>query len=517
MQTFEPANADVGSVTSGSAVAARRLTLLLIFFAAICLRFAHLTAKPFWFDECYSVALARIGGRDFVHLLWWREANMSLYYSLLRIWMHFGQREYFIRSLSALISAGSVLATYWLGRLLFHARAGLVSAALLAINVYDIRYAQEVRSYSLFVFLATLSSAFFAAYLRRPEARYRRAYSLVIVLAVYSHFYAVLLIVAHWLTLRYWESPQSQTDRRGDDISLQFRRAWVKILAGVSPLLIFIVKTGAGPIKWIHRPGFHELALFFTDITNGFPILYFAAALTTFLPLYGTLQARTRAWETWRVGFLLVCSLFPIVLTILLSFARPLFLPRYMILCIPPLLILVAAGLTAMRSWWLSGILVFGTLLLSARITPLVYTHDFDSERDASGIATNFILDHSAPGDGIILHIAGTRTPYEFFRSLRAGTNTASAAFAGQLGPEIIFPHHGPGLDYRDFTGKPTEDFVRQAAQSHARVWLMLMDNGSPGQPDPTTVMMERVLPEMLPQSRVWEFPRVEVRLYGKD
>ena len=35
--------------------------------------------------------------------------------------------------------------------------------------------------------------------------------------------------------------------------------------------------------------------------------------------------------------FLLVWLLFPIVLTILLSIARPLFYPRYMIFCIPPL------------------------------------------------------------------------------------------------------------------------------------------------------------------------------------
>ncbi len=41
----------------------------------------------------------------------------------------------------------------------------------------------------------------------------------------------------------------------------------------------------------------------------------------------------------------------------------------------------------------------------------------------------------------------------------------------GNVGPEILFPHHGAGLDYRDFTGKPTPDFVRTAVtEPSARV-----------------------------------------------
>ena len=67
------------------------------------------TAKPFWFDECFSVVGARLSWANFLRLLWWREANMSLYYVLLRIWLgvcpRSGQSEFFIRSLSVAIDA----------------------------------------------------------------------------------------------------------------------------------------------------------------------------------------------------------------------------------------------------------------------------------------------------------------------------------------------------------------------------------------------------------------------------
>ena len=136
------------------------LGLLLLMAAGTVVRFLYLARKPFWFDECFSVEVARIGWRDFLRLLWWREANMSLYYVLLRIWLHLGQSEFFIRSLSVVIAAATLPAIYWLARLLYDRRVALIAAALFAFNAYSVRYAQEARSYALFLLLATLSSGF---------------------------------------------------------------------------------------------------------------------------------------------------------------------------------------------------------------------------------------------------------------------------------------------------------------------------------------------------------------------
>jgi hypothetical protein len=194
-----------------------------------------------------------------------------------------------------------------------------------------------------------------------------------------------------------------------------------------------------------------------------------------------------------------------------LSFARPVFLGRYMIFCLPALLILVAAGLARVRPAWLLGAALAGVLLLGLQGISFVYGHDYDNERDASGAATNFILEHSAPGDGIVFHIAGTRIAYEFFRSVRA------EEAAGQIGPEILFPRDGAVLDYHDFTGKPTEDFLRAVGKRHARVWVMLMNNGTAEKPDATTVMLTRVLAESFPRMVRWPFTKVEVRLYSRE
>jgi mannosyltransferase len=495
---------------------AHRATLGLLMAACIALRLFCLDCKPFWFDEAFSVEVARIGWSQFLHLLWWREANMSLYYLLLRFWLHLGHSPFFIRSLSVLISAATLPAIYWLARSLYDRKVALIAAALFAFNAYDIRYAQEARSYALLVLLATLSSAFLVCSLRQPSRLYGWGYVIASILAVYSHFYALLLIVCHWLILT-WTCPIQGAE---EFPAVQLKRAWRTIGIAVLPILIFVAKTGAGPIRWIHRPTLHAIFEFFANLAGSdtwhLAAVFVLASAVGILPAGQRLWRRNQSWDVWQVQFLLTWLIFPVALTVLLSFARPVFLARYMIFCLPPLLILVAAGLARLRHSWVLGTALAVILLLCLHGLFFVYSHDFDNERDASGAASDFILDHSESGDAVVLHIAETRVPYEFFRSLRAGENTASPSFQAPLGPEILFPHHGPGLDYRDFTGKPTADFLRQAAPPHRRIWVMLMNNGPAEKPDPTTVMLTQVLPESFPEVQRWQFVRVEVRLYSK-
>lgn len=487
--------------------------VLLLTGSALAVRLWCLSCKPFWFDECFSVEIARVSLSNFLHLLWWREANMSLYYLLLRIWLHFGQNPFLIRSLSAVMGAATVPAIYWLARILYDRRVALIAAALFAFNAYDVRYSQEARSYVLFVLLAAVSSGFLISWFRNPTPRNRAWYIVFSVLAVYAHFYALLLIAAHCLAVRL---------KGGEDkgVSSNLRRAWIKIAIAVSPLLIFVAKTGAGPIKWIQRPGLRDLLQYFEHLSgsNSWELLAAMVIACGFAiaPSADKVFKRNQAWDVWRCQLLLIWLLFPVVLTLILSFARPVFLARYMIFCLPPLVILVAAGIARLRRSWAVGAAVAAVLLLASQGILFLYGHDFDNERDASSLATYFILNHAQPGDAILFHIAETRIPYEFFRSLRAGENTASPNYRGQLGPEILFPNHGSGLDYRDFTGKPTEDFVRIATPQHRRVWLMLMNNGPEGKPDLTTTMLTQVLPQTFPHVEQWQYSKVEVLLYFK-
>jgi mannosyltransferase len=484
-------------------------TLALLMAAAAALRFLFLTRKPFWFDECFSVEVARLTWYDFVRLLWRREANMSLYYLLLRGWLHFGSSPFFVRSLSAIISLATLPALYWLAGRMFDRRVGLISVALMSFNAYHIRYAQEARSYSLFVLLATLSSGFFIAFLRASSRRKRLGYILASVLAVYAHLYALLLLAGQWLSIhRTREGMRSPA----------LRRAWIWIALASLPLLIFAGKTGAGPIRWIQRPGLHDLLEFAQHIAgNDGPLLlllYATACVVAIMPLENMKQMLRPEiiGNAWRLRFLLIWLLFPVFLMLLLSLARPLFLGRYFVFCLPALVILAAAGLAKLRRGWLLAAALAVILLLSLRGTFSYYAHDFDLERDDSQAAANYILDHAQPGDAILFHIAEARVPYEFFKSIRASVSPGVTVNV----PEIVYPRHGDRLDYRDFTGKPSSEFVQSVPGHHSRVWLVLMSNGTAGHPDPTTMMLNQSLGDSFPRVDYLKYPEVEVRLYSQ-
>jgi mannosyltransferase len=489
------------------------LTLALLSAVATVLRFLFLARKPFWFDEAFSVEIARLSWHDFVRLLWWREGNMSLYYVLLRGWLHFGSSPFYIRSFSVLVSVATLPAIFWLSCKLFDRRVGLIAVALLSFNAYHIRYAQEARSYSLFVLLATLSSGFFVECLwaREPSERNRWGYVLTSVLAVYAHLYALLLVAAQWLSVRTRGAISPAMDRRW------IRRTWIWIGLAVLPLLVFVSKTGAGQIRWLQRPGSRDLLDYWEHLAGnaGLPLLllYAAACVAAILPVRQRLFKRAGDWDVWRLQFLLIWLMFPVALTVVLSLARPVFLGRYLIFCLPALIILAAAGLARVRKAWMLGVCLAALLLLSLQGTLSYYDHDFDLERDGSEAATNYIYDHAQPGDAILFHIAEGRVPYEFFSSLREARDSRG----GTAGPVILFPRHGDRLDYRDVTGKPSSEFLHAVPGQYARLWVVLMSNGDPGHPDATTLMIEQMLGESLPRVEQVQFPRVEVRLYCKQ
>ncbi|HWW15059.1 MAG TPA: hypothetical protein VN310_10400 [Candidatus Dormibacteraeota bacterium] len=496
---------------------ASAFTVVLLAGAATVLRFLFLARKPFWFDEAFSVEIALLSWHDFARLLWWREANMSLYYVLLRGWLHFGSSPFFIRSLSVLASLATLPAIFWLSCKLFDRRVGLIAVALLSCNAYHIRYAQEARSYSLFVLLATLSSGFFVAALREPTPSRRSlwGYVLTSVLAVYAHFYALLLIASQWLSAQGFKRAHGPESLSA--LSSAMRRAWIWIGLAVLPLLAFVAKTGAGQIRWIQRPGVHDLLDYWEHLAgnDGLPLalLGTAARLGAILPLGGRLFRRAASRDVWRVQFLLIWMIFPVALALLLSMARPLFLARYFAFCLPALIILAAAGLASLRKAWMTGVCLAVMLLLSLQGTLSYYDHDFDLERDGSEAAANYIYDHAQPGDAILFHIAEGRVPYEFVGSLRRTTDAHSSS---ALGPTIIFPRHGDHLDYRDVTGKPSSEFMHSVPETYARVWVVLMSNGAPDRPDATTLMLNQAFGESFPQMQRLQFPQVEVRLYSK-
>ena len=115
----------------------------------------------------------------------------------------FGTGELALRSLSALLGIAVVPLLYLSGRELISSRAGLVAAALAAVNPFLIWYSQEAREYMLLVALCAASLWCFARAWRRPTGRALLWWAVVSALALLTQYFAGFLIAAEGLALVY--------------------------------------------------------------------------------------------------------------------------------------------------------------------------------------------------------------------------------------------------------------------------------------------------------------------------
>lgn len=179
------------------------LALAGVIAGAAALRFASLGIQSYHHDEV--ITAMRVIPGSFAHMLHEvkvSESNPPLYYVLAWGWAKlFGRGEFELRALSALFGTAVVPVAYLIGRRLASRRAGLILAAVAAVNPMLIWYSQEARSYALLVFFGALSFYFFLRALEVARGRDLALWALASALALCSHYFAIfpVAIEAAWL------------------------------------------------------------------------------------------------------------------------------------------------------------------------------------------------------------------------------------------------------------------------------------------------------------------------------
>ncbi|MBX5468984.1 MAG: glycosyltransferase family 39 protein [Thermoleophilaceae bacterium] len=196
-----------GGADRGTRPPARDLSPALlagIVAVGAALRFSTLSLQSFWLDEAVTAQLVRRGFGGMLSAIPSSESTPPLYYALLWPWSRlFGQWEAGLRSLSALAGTALVAVAYAIGRDLASRRAGLVAAALAAVNPLLVWYSQEARAYMLLALLAALSFLFFERALRGGR-RALAAWAIASAAALATHYFAIFMVApeAAWLLVR---------------------------------------------------------------------------------------------------------------------------------------------------------------------------------------------------------------------------------------------------------------------------------------------------------------------------
>jgi mannosyltransferase len=168
------------------------------------LRFATLDSQSFWLDELVTVSLLDRGLGDVLAEIPRTEGTPFAYYVVAWVWgSFFGLGEVGLRSLSALVGTATIPVAYGAAAVLVSRRAGVVTAALVAVNPFLVWYSQEARSYALLALLGAGSVLAFGHALR-GAGRWLAAWAVLSALAIATHYFAVFLVVAEavWLLVR---------------------------------------------------------------------------------------------------------------------------------------------------------------------------------------------------------------------------------------------------------------------------------------------------------------------------
>jgi mannosyltransferase len=275
--------------------------LTLVLLAATGLRFCRIGAQSFWNDEGNS---ARLAERSLDLILEGAKGDIHPpgYYLALHFWRALlGQDEAALRALSAVCSVALVGVSFFVGRRLFEDEtAGLVAAALVAINPFQVYYAQEARMYAMLALWAMASTwamlAWWQAAYKGGKARALGlvAYVPLATAGLYTHYAFPFVLLAQNLTTALW---LWKTRGQGDSV----RRALSWIFAQIAVVLVYLPWL---PIAWHQVTSWSspsESYDLFDALADVWRLLNFGQTIPTEVVIGGLIAA----------GSLVVLSLFP--------------------------------------------------------------------------------------------------------------------------------------------------------------------------------------------------------------
>jgi mannosyltransferase len=219
------------------------ILLVAVVVIGATLRLASITAQSLWVDEATTAHEMHLSLGALLHAVRVDETTPPLYFLLAWVWAKvFGSGELGLRLFSACLGIALIPLAYGCARELVSRRAGVVAAALVAVNPFMIWYSQEARSYALFAVFSAASFLFCARAWRDPTSRNLGWWAAFSALAVLTHFFAGFLILPEALLLVV---RVGRAQRRGLIL------AFAVIAAAQAAVLPLALSDTSHPLGWI--------------------------------------------------------------------------------------------------------------------------------------------------------------------------------------------------------------------------------------------------------------------------
>src|SRR6266704_2099218 len=420
--------------------------LLCILVGVIALGFNlyRLGSPSIWYDEAFSVELARQPLPLLWHIIWGPEPNMELYYLFLHFWLGFTgflglhPTEFVVRFPSAVFAALSSVMVFLLGRRFLGITAGIVGAGLYLLNDLQLLYAQQTRSYSLQLLLICI--AWYALFVVLTQETHQKRWWACFIgatsLAVYAHLFSLLILLAQVVAFgALLILPGPWRDKARHRL-VAFMVSLISICMLIIPMLL--VSLHGSKTGWLPPPHLHDIYSLFLTI-GAYNQLYLLLILgicalgrlvsvLVYLPsgkeilgqfsLYksGDDKHNSMLQQHLPVAFACLCwVIVPVGVSYLVSQGSiRLFSNRYLVVILPPLILLVGMGIASLRWRAILLALILALFLIALYNVPLYYK---SAQVEDWNSTVHWLEQHYQPGDGLVCYnnAQGCQVPVEYY------------------------------------------------------------------------------------------------------
>lgn len=329
--------------------------VLLAVAAGFLLRVYRLGFQSLWYDESYGAYWAK---KSLLEILTnTGEFHPPGYYALL--WLQYrlaGDSELALRFVGVLFGVALVPIAYALGRRLGGKAAGVVAAWLAALAPLLVVYSQELRMYAPQTTVVALSTLLLWEAVHRGKAWQWIAYAFTASAALYLDYFPGMVLLAQAIALApvvvlqairkgWWD--QIGAFILANIVALVLFAPWLRVLLGQAQAY------GTGGRELQVSPGglledlWHS---FLTGTNQSLPsdgLVLWLAAIGCGLAIVGLAYAVRE--RPGRVAFAVALAVVPVLIMIGVTQVRPFYHARFLLVALPPFLILFAVGASALR------------------------------------------------------------------------------------------------------------------------------------------------------------------------
>ncbi|MGI8329573.1 glycosyltransferase family 39 protein [Actinomadura scrupuli] len=355
--------------------------------AALAITLWGIGSPSLWRDEAVTAEVARFSLHDTFRTLANVDAVHTVHYLLAHVMVSlFGGSELALRLPSALGSVAAATGTALLGRRLAGPRTGLTAGLIVAASPTISMWAEEARSYTIVTALAVWATYLLVRAVDAPTRSAFARYGAAIAVLGLVHLFALLLIPVHALAL--WRTADRTITRR-------WLAALTAATAAITPLALITIPQ-KDQLDWIAPPTLRDLTALASSFAGSslliIPITALAALGLTRRPAPSTSRIDLRILATaWAI--------LPPAILLAVSLIHPYYVFRYVLLCIPAVALLAAAGLSRLP---LKLLAPTATALALISVPAHLAVREPTSRMDDLRQAATILRDHQRPGDSIV-------------------------------------------------------------------------------------------------------------------